>query len=64
MPRISLPTLIRYLKKHYEELSALWSVIHNYEILGELSRMQKRIDALIRSLEELEASKKEGCLIE
>ena len=57
MPFLSLPGLIRYLKRHYEELGDLWNQCQNYAILDKLANMQLRVEALINTLEELEAKK-------
>ena len=54
MPHISLATLIKFLKKHYEELGHLFSMVSNYEVLDAITKMQLRIQTLIENLERLE----------
>jgi hypothetical protein len=62
MPKLKLPGLIAFLKRHYEELVGVFDDLRNNDLIDRVSKMMVRVAALIQTLEDYEM--KTECKIE
>jgi hypothetical protein len=62
MPKLCLPGLIDFLKRHYEELVDVFDDLRNNDLIDRVSKMMVRVAALIQTLEDYQLQRE--CKIE